>query len=464
MKRVTKKAIPEPAMKQVWIMLGVALLVLITFVSVYFNSRVGVGQAIFIGETPWAGGTIDLVQEESFTFTALPSTQRNVTFATGTSAFDPSPEEYWFQLVRLGNLTYSFSIEQPQGLPIARDILSIAGTEDSSLIYLTLDDASPDVEVRYQNGQVTVRNLHFVPPDSARIQLLDDEGMVLPPVIRLNTSQSFSGQIIANSSSPPTIQVDMGTLSGVTPNPTLNSTFALFEYTAPGMSSAVILDITANVLGQITHKYYTFAVGNIAYALQESNFPQMTITLLEDTTAQLNVTFARTQELQAFALPCLPTASTLDALFGSTVVERVHTYDALSGQSQVWTQGPAPDEFNTLALFRGYFVRLRPLTDADSTSIITTCQVQSLQSASATPPGAGAAPSMLSLRSGWNLISLPGLVPRPLTDFTTATNLIIFQCSQNYQCTPLPVTSPLSPGKPYWVWTQNPVTIPYTLQ
>ncbi len=465
MKRATAKTIPEPAQKQVWIMLGIALIVLVTFVSVYLNSRVGVGQAIFIGETPWAGGTIDLVREESFTFTTLPATQRNVTFQTGLSAFDSNPQEYWFQLVRLGNLTYGFRLEQPQGTPLAVDVLSTTGAEDNSIVYLNLDDTTPDVEVRYQNGQVTVRNLHFVPPDSARIQLLDASGTPYPPVIRLNTSQSFSGQIIANSSSPPTIQVNLGTLSSVSPNPTLNVTLANFVYTAPAMSSAVILDITANVLGQATNQYYTFAVGDIAYALQESNFPQMTVTLLEDNTAQLNVTFSRTQELQAFALPCLPTSTTLDAVFGNSVVERIHTYDAQSGQAQVWTQGAAPDEFTTLSLFRGYFVRLRALADSDSTSIVTTCQVQSLQSAAAIPPGVGAAPSMLSLRTGWNLISLPGIVPRPLADFTTSANtFVIFQCQQNYQCTSVPATTPLSPGKPYWVWVESPVTIPYTLQ
>src|SRR3989344_4724094 len=149
--------------KNPWILVAIALAIIITFVSLYVNKGPGAGQAVSIGETAWDGGTVNLEQEGTITLTTLPSTRREINFTIANRATDTTYNEYNFTLLRLDAQSYQFILskypetagqQQPE---IARDILSVGGAEDRSLIYVDQTDGIPELEVISQNNQVIIR-------------------------------------------------------------------------------------------------------------------------------------------------------------------------------------------------------------------------------------------------------------------------------------------------------------------
>lgn len=454
----------KPEQKKTILIAVLAFLLVATIFGIYSNYQARVGKAVSVGETPWISGVIDLVAHETVTFTApLPDENGKVfTIKTGTSPYDTNPLEYYFNLSKRDATTYQFFIERP-GVGIARDILALGAAPDRSLVYLDNTDAVPDLEISAQNGQIIVKNLHYISPDTAKITLRDDENVVYPSIIRVPLGEGFTATVWANSTMSPTLRVTVGELTEIT-NGT-NSTTATFTFPTQTESAAIILDMIATVRGQDTHAYYTLAVGDVAYALQESGFPNMTLKLLDETTANFTVTFARTTQLQPFALPCvIEEDDSVNALFENTAVYRVYAYDTENEEALLWQQGAVPpDEFSGFEDFSGYFVQLKELAESDSTTLSTECTVQSLSPPKGVPSLASP-PESTTLPAGWNLVSLPGVVPYQLGDFTTMEDFRLFTCKQNYECSELPATTPLLPGKPYWVLTEDPLQLRYTLE
>ncbi len=451
-----------------WIITVMAFLLVATIVGIYSNYQARVGKAVFIGEAPWVSGTIDLTAEETVTFRVLPDEEgREITIKTGTSPYDAAPAEYTFFLAQLDDTTYRYSLDRVTPAEgIARDVLSVGTTRDSSFIYIDRENDVADLEVFSHNNQITVKNPHYIQPGMATITLRDSDNHAYPSIIRLEEGEEFTATVWANSSSPPALEANaVGILSNVQESLATNSTTATFTYTAPAESQAVVLDITATVQGRETHAYYTFAIGDVVYALQETGFPNMTLELLDEAagTANFIVTFARTRELQPFALPCeIGSSTSVNTLFGGTVVERVYTYHTASSNPRDWNQGGIPGDFTAFETFKGYFVQLRALAEGDSTIISGECTLQDLQPVTGVPPLGS--PETHILASGWNLVSLPGTIPRALSEFTTTENVRLFSCTQNYVCAELPVATPLTPGKPYWVFTGEQLRLRYTLE
>lgn len=140
------------------VILGLAILLLF---AMYFNQSVLVGSAVYVSETP-VEGTIDLMKEGSVTFTALPSTSRQITLRTGISATDAAPKNYSFNLNNKGAQLYSYELKSEDNL-VAQDVLFTGGTQDSSLIYLNLNDTVADLKVWYAAGKIIVQNTHTTP-------------------------------------------------------------------------------------------------------------------------------------------------------------------------------------------------------------------------------------------------------------------------------------------------------------
>ncbi|MDP3640351.1 MAG: hypothetical protein Q8R53_04075 [Nanoarchaeota archaeon] len=453
----------KPEQKKMWIIAVMAFLLVATIVGIYSNYQARVGKAVFIGEAPWISGTIDLTAEETVTFRVLPDEEgRGITIRTGTSPYDAAPQNYTFFLAQLDETAYKYSLEK-SGEGIARDVLSVGTARDSSFIYIDRENDVADLEVFSQNNQITIKNLHYIQPGAATITLVNGSNVSYPSIIRLEAEEEFTATIWANSSSPPMLRVNVGTLTDVQNHTETNSTTATFTYTAPAESQAVLLDITATVQGRETHAYYTLAIGDVVYALQEANFPTTTLTLLDEATANFTVTFARTRELQPFALPCEISGSTsVNTLFDGTAVERVYTYDTASSHPLDWNQGVIPDDFAAFNNFKGYFVQLRALAEGDTTTISGECTLQDLQPVTGVPSLTYLGIYMLPV--GWNLVSLPGTIPRALAEFAATENVRLFTCQQNYVCAELPITTPLTPGKPYWVFTEEQLRLRYTLE
>lgn len=450
------------------IIAGVAVAVIIIFAVLFINTRTQAGQAVYIGEAPWAGGQIDLFEEETITFTALPDESAVLDIVAGSSAVERADRaDYELELTPLEN-AYSYVIrliqEDDTTIEIARDVVE-AGEVTS--IYLDIGDAAPDFEISYLNDQITFRNLHYISSDLAEITLNDEDGTALNTVIPVEEEATLIATIEASSTSAPdniavfvspveyANTITLGTLVRDTDNAVSGRGLS---FTAPDESTAIVLDIVATVSNEETHRYYTLAVGDIAYALDQPDFPEMEY---DSAAAELTVTFKATQELQPFSLPCeLPVAppdsTQANELFSDNNIARVYTYDTRQRNPLIWTQG-GPSEITDLSPFQGYFIEL---TDAEETSITIGCTIQSFQSLSTGPPGLVARTHRLW--AGWNLFSVPGTVPRPLTDFTNEENFRVFECRQDYDCAELAIDSLLNPGKPYWIFTERPFTIGFT--
>ena len=93
------------------------------------------------------------------------------------------------------------------------------------------------------------------------------------------------------------------------------------------------------------------------------------------------------------------------------------------------------------------------------------CTVTETISLKDTPVAARSNPQQKILSSGWNLISLPGVVPQPLTSFTDNTQFRLYSCNPvGTDCLEIPKDTILTPGKPYWLYTQNGLTITYGIR
>ncbi|MBU1973914.1 MAG: hypothetical protein KKH52_00795, partial [Nanoarchaeota archaeon] len=194
-----------------WLILGISFIILITFIAIFASFRSGPGRAIYIGETPFLEGTIDLTKEESVTFTFPATTAtKNISINTSLETYDENPQLYEFNFTQLDIYTYTFDIFDKDRIKLAQDILSNYG--DITLIHLNLDDPFADLEVSLANGKITVKNLHYLSSDYSFINFTNSSNQPYPLIIRLNKSQSINGTIRATSTSPPLITTNLGTL------------------------------------------------------------------------------------------------------------------------------------------------------------------------------------------------------------------------------------------------------------
>src|SRR3989344_5777964 len=459
-KRQTKKTENS---QHVWKSVGISVVVLLIFTIIYLNyTPAKVGQAITIGNLPYAGGVVDLGREGSITLTILPS-HLNINFTSPSSVNDPAPHAYLFSLNKLNDQTYSFSIyDNNSRNNVATDILSSVLGEDKSTIYLNNDDAIPDLEVAFVNGQIVITNLYSRLAGTAVITFVNTTNSPFPSIIRLAPGTILEGTINASSAAvAPIISVNKGLLGTPTSDSRLNLTSTTFAYTAPAISTAEVLEINATVMSQTTRAYYTLAIGDIAYALQDPTLPNMTLQLnpfvgFSGNTAQLNINFPAVAGLQPFAV-LFHSPQTLDELFQDKPVKAVYSYDQRG--ALIWTKN-GPSDFNTFNPFQGYFVELNGTQSVDISMNQT--NIFSIAPGVQIPSFAGDN-ERLVLPAGWNLISMPGMVPLALTDFTTNRNFHIYSCGQRYQCAEVSNTTPLTPGKAYWIFSTSEITLDFTL-
>ena len=351
---------------------------------------------------------------------------------------------------------------------IAQDILFPGGS--SSLIYLSDTDTLPDLEISLAaDSSLKITNLHYTQPDASKITFLDVEGLPYDALIHAETNNYVNGTINASSSFAPRVGVkvipvkynESLTLIPIVPPAVNKDTMYKIIFNTTGVpSDAVVLDITATVQNQETHAYYTLAIGEVVYALRQDGFPVMTLIQNErERNARVSVTLAATTELQPFALPC-EFIGTADQLFTNLSIKKVYTFN--NGVPQVWTQGEAPDDFSAVVPGRGYFIELR---EASSVEISAECTIRPLPPVIVPPSFGGALRRSERLARGWNLISLPGITPRSLTTLTLDWDYDLFQCSQGYRCSSLPIDALLEPGKPYWVFARSDhITLPLVVE
>ncbi len=438
---------------KLFITLGAVVLIVVALLLLNNLLSGKVGQAIFVGEQPFPGGVVDLVTEQKITFTSLEES-RDVQFITNldTLASDEEHQTFFFEFhVNEDSLIYTVN-KGPDSDLVALDTLSFP--EDTSYVYLNEEDASADLVIFLENNELTITNLQFVSADRADIILLDENDEELPSLLHLNVDEEFVVKIRSSSTTSPQLRVNFGQLTEVEQIFEDGVTEAVYTYT-PSQSEARVLDITATVGEQETHKHYTLAVGNVIYALQERNNPLMTL-MEEESAFRLDITFARTTDLQPLGLPCKPQQRNLENVFADTNVRRV--YANFNGEQKVWIQGDAPDDLTLFEDWQGYFVQL---TNAEETEISLICDPYEIRPLSQLP-NFNVEVQDITFEAGWNLISVPGHVPLRLTDLVNHDNFEILTCTQGHSCEPASKDALLNPGKPYWVYSEQPLRLRYT--
>lgn len=419
-----------------------SIIFLALFVGIFVNQQFSEGRAIYLGDVPWTGGVIDLVDEESITFTALPDEGgKEIIIKTGIHPYDDEPQDYRLRIFKVDEQSFSYSLS---GV-IERDLLTDGEKE---LIYLNLDDAVADLEITYRFGRIRVKNLHYLPPEAAEVRMLVNDTEV-GSVISLVKEDEFEAVIEASSSIPPQLEVNVGELSNIIEVIEENKTTALFSFTADEQAQLII---TATVRGRESQAHYTLAVDDTLYLLDETNFPRQEITLTDDG-AELEMTFLPSKELQPLALPCLIEGN-LDVIFANSSIKRLYAYSG--GEPLVWNQDGASD-FNSLELFEGYFVEMDKL---EEWKLKRECEVSGFLPMSGLPDFEA---GTININEGWNIFSIPGVVERKLVDYTFNRDFRIFECKLGYICTEISHNSVLQPGKPYWIYSEDGFDINYRM-
>ncbi len=467
--------------KGIFMFVSIALLLIIVVVlfGTFYSGQVG--QAIFFGSQPVIA-PVNLVTEESFIFTTLPQNPVTVTFNITDDPLSFTHRTYNFTIQQKPSSTlsaaqqptYNFTIQTsyPATTPanpnriIVRDQVTLPN--DNTVLHLTTADPIADLQVTLQNNQITVTNLHYVNAAPSAVEVFDatlaPPRTAQTPIISLQPGATFSGIINATSVTSPdiTAQITVNGQTSALPLTNLqqrlvdNSTSARFSWQAPSSSTAAVLDIVATVQSQQTHAYYTFAVGNVVFAQQQQNYPALRMTSTTATTATFEATLRATTQLQPLAFPCLPTSPQVDRfLTANPEIARIYSFN--NGAPVVASQN-SPGDISQFNLFEGYFLEL---TNAQATTVSFTCNVQDLMPASLVP---SPTEQTRIIAPQWNLISIPGIVPRPLTDFVGQQQFNLFSCAQNYVCTQVDPTTPLIPGRPYWIYSTSGLTMRYTLQ
>ncbi|GEM_PF-5957035 len=446
--------------------LGVVLLIVIILVGFGFYFR-SVGQAVRIGTEPILQ-PLDLVQEESLTLTSLPqqeNEERVIPLRTTLDSFrSDAIGLYSLKLTRQGTQSYLVQIRDVSQNLVAQDLLTSLG--DHFDVHLNANDITPDLSFSYENNLLVIRNLHYLTNLRAKVSLKDAAAQEYRSLIRLAPGKNFTGQLNMTSIGKLVLSGEIhysngsAQVSGILFNSTFNlpsnSTLADVRFTAPNQSMSAILNLSGELQGKKVNTYYTLAVGDIAYVLQENGFPRQELTLLEGSKAELSLTFAQTTQLQPLAFPCaLNAEDSRVSVFFSTFSSARKIYSYANSEVEVANYN-SPGDFANFEPFKGYFVEFAA---GEIPSVMFDCETQNIRPLTSSVPDPLQETVVLS--SGWNLISMPGTVPYSLVELSSRSDFDLYECSQNYMCTKIESTSTLMPGKPYWVKSLTGLTLRY---
>ena len=472
----------SPLLEKLTILIVVVLLLAI--IGLYLNYKTATGKAITLGAEPYLS-VIDMEKEGSVSVTELPAERRYLLLKTSPFPVGATSEPlvYLFNLSRRDDLSYYFTVSDgispPQGREatvqdfvdkhfLVEDVLAISG--DTSRVYLNTLDPASDLVVEIRNHELVITNPYYLSSAGITINLKDATGQNLPSIIRVANGTRFSAMLNASAAAAPEIVVFPSSMFTLPTSDKwgeaqmrrdLNHTSANFTWNTPAESGAKVLDVLATVQGREAHRYYTFAVGDVVYALKEQlqQYPDMELKAVGNT-YQLTVIFPASTNLQPFALPCKLTNDNTDAFVGSANINKIYSYNALISQPQVWTKDPAiPDDITQLVPEKGYFVQLlRP----ELTTITAECTVETIRRRASLPPDLDASKvRSVPLKAGWNLFALRGINSYKLADFVAAPGVRAFQCTLGYQCSELPADQLLDAGKPYWIYTPADASFTY---
>jgi hypothetical protein len=505
-----------------WVMgilfvVGIAVLVGL----LWFFLAGSTGRAVFLGETP-AISEVNLVNERSVIFTVLPEDggARQVPIRTALFPFACNADgvcqadqqesvlscpsdcrdarinpdglsPFRFNISRVGNLLTFTVTEAVAGQPleriVARDLFRM-GQDDSVDIFLDEIDAEADLRVELVGTTINVTDLHF--STSAGLQLnVRTAAEVAPQLIQLGRQQQLELQVSASSEiRAPTLtgtirRLGQTTTANVLQAPTAGTaprtTEAVTQFQAPATGAPFIIELAASVadVDEVARVQHSVAVGGFIYLAPEvtGQYPRLTMhnaslnpPAFPPGRVYYNVSLAATREKQGFGIPCTLVDDSVNQIFGPRDVQRIFGWDAIN-QVAVTTLRGGVNQIQRLQpqvgiqrdLFQGYFITLNT---AREVNLNLTCD-----NVPAIIP-AGGAPMLGEqqrvLQPGWNLISIPGTIPRALAEFVRTGTYQVYECRQGHRCSEqaLPAGTRLVPGRPYWVFTQDGLALRYVIR
>ncbi len=462
----------------------VAIALIILAIILLYSRGTSVGQSIHLGQLP-IETRADLAREDIVTMPLVD--HRSINLTIPLAADDPAPQSYTLNITRRDANSFNLTVFQINKGPqhsfhlLYNDVLFTSLENQPVIFYVDQGDPIADLRIDFTNGEFAISSPHFISPDLSTIQLLDADDNPLPVVI--NAAAPIQFKVVASSSAAPSINVKAtqelppNTLTTRVPlqrNQQDRTSTMEFTFTPPAnQNAAFVIDINATVGLQETHVFYTFTVGNVLYALNQPSNPVIKITKEPVILGVVNVTFATTTQLQTFSPPCLPQDQSVSKVFSiesadhnplqtqsATNIQRALSYKTLTGDLEIYNRGNLiPDDFTTFTPFKGYFIKLAA---EQNTAISYSCILSSVEPV-LSPPRPNDLTPTYTLQAGWNLISMPGLVPQPLTAFLPRGEFTLYACLQNEVCSQVPSTTALLPGKTYWVNTIQAQTFRYQI-
>ncbi|MBI4980188.1 hypothetical protein HZC30_01355, partial [Candidatus Woesearchaeota archaeon] len=349
---------------------------------------------------------------------------------------------------------------------IALDVLEEGG---KSNIYLNTDDNVTDLTLTLAEGELTITNEHYIQATKSKIVLTNQNGTIYPLVISLNKEANISVRVNVTSSLTPVLSITInGEPKQFSENYSSNTTKVVdFNWTAPNESKAIPLQVTSNVGGLKTKANYLLAVGDAAYVLDEPpNYPKLTLNYYNKSAGKAVLTAAFSGAgLQPFALPCTLDSPNITGNF-NTSVKRIYSYSSsYEGMKavEVWNSQPGvPVDITQLEPYRGYFLEL---ATTDPYTFTANCTIHNLIPTQVSAPPSFEQEGSLPLNAGWNLISLPGVVPLYLDDLVPGlwdvSEVALYQCAPGYKCSEITDDKVLYPGRPYWINTPEELELSY---
>ena len=408
--------------------------VLLLFLSFTFHYPV-VGEAI--GEVPEE--PLDLVHAGSFNIEVSKVTEWEFTAETS----EREASVYQMEVVlQDGILRYHLSYNRAllaSGL-LGKELPQAQG------IFVD-DDAIADIELRYNpdNQILAIDNLRFVAPETATIRLLKSpDGVPVEEVVALPLNKEAQLKIeVLGANSAPTATVSFDDSSATFQLQESAKTATSRKYNlkfTPTAEKPYLLKINAVVGGKTTSKSYLLAGNGFLYQLNDPQYPQMKLILLDDVKkdAKVEYTFPAVSSKQPFSLPCkgsvnIESSTSQGIIYGFGKSTILSSYD---GRKPEQWKFSLPSEFSVISSFKGYFARLNATEGERKISVQCTF-------ASELPP----------LKSGWNLVGITGFASLSTEDLTSVVppGAHVRQVREVQRDEVYKSATALVPGKVYWV-------------
>ena len=408
---------------------------------------------LLVGCGPFVGKAVETLQDEAILLDILPYEEialqvPTVDFNITTSGAEYS-EKFTIYIEAIENNLIKYDLRDKENIPIIIGLLDTSVKSSTGAIYLDEDDIG-DVTLSFDGVYLKITNDNYVAPSAIQIEVLDENGGLLPDPWVVGEEETFDVVIKATSSIVPSVtdvKLDgVSILSDLEPSENDGAkAFYDLEITS-GEAGISELSVTAIVGVQEVVKNFTIGVGSVIYSLKDTSLVNISVVSKKYAGKQgysIEYTFADTTKLQPFSVPCN------DNLV-ITSFDPKKAIDLVSHYSGSYTEGfdhIAPSDFKQLEPFKGYQLKLK---ENEGPLVMEAKCIASEPNAPPIKVSDYSAPP--TLIKGWNIVGVRGLVP--IAQSKLVNTPVTTSVTEVYALSNLGevlTTEDLIPGKAYWV-------------